>query len=347
MLPIVLAAVTGMLLAYQPWMERWLEPQHFGVRDDGGEPLDARGALAALREAAPRATLHEVIVPENGARRPYVAQASTIESGGQEQWYALFVDPYSGAVTRRSGAAPMGVIEHFHSTLMVGQLGRYWLGGSAFLLIPLTIVGVYLWWPIRRGMLQRFVRRRDALGWHQVLGLLSLPIVLIIAVTGVTITFYQQAMPLLELATMSASRPDRPVVRSPEDNRADLNSAIRTVEVQYPNARIAAFGEPRAANQPYVIRLRYPGELHPEGWTEVYLHPSSLAILGEFNAFDHSPATAYRHSFVFWHTGDMLGRAGRAVWSMASVALLIMAITGFLHWLRRGRGRSMRSRGRS
>lgn len=331
-LPLVVAGATGVLLAYHAPIERWLEPELFAI-EPSGEPLELAEVVAVLRRAAPRATLHHVGVPDGA--RPYLVYASEPAEQGR-QHYMLFVDPYSGEVHKRVGGGLMKTVERLHRNLLLGSPARYYVAISTIALILLSLVGLYLWWPMRGSTVQRFLRRRDALAWHNVTALLTLPVMLIIAFTGVTLTFHKAVIPAVHALTFSDPLPEPPTLQLAAPAAVTLSDALARVREALPGARITGFAD-RAPDKPYVVRVRYPGEWHPVGWEQVLVHPGSGAILDRLNAYEHSPGAAFQHSWWAWHTGEMLGAGGRLFWSVSSAVLVLLAGTGVWLWARRRR----------
>ena len=245
-IPLLVTGVTGVLLAYVEPIEQWLEPEVFAV-EATGEALRPSVIAARLRSAYPDATLHHVGVPSSPPDYPYTVFASAPGAEGRER-FMLFADPYTGTVQQRSDRGPMQVVEAIHRNLTFGQAGRYWVSGSSILLIAISIIGVYLWWPMRANTVRRMVRRRDAMNWHMVTGLLVLPVLALIALTGVTLTFNKQVIPFLYAVTNSPQMPEPPRVELQNEAALSLAEAVQAVERKLPQAQITAFSDRKHAD---------------------------------------------------------------------------------------------------
>lgn len=332
-IPLLVAAVTGVLLAYTQPVERWLAPELY-PQSGAGEPLPLGRVVAELRQAAPAATLHHVEVPHDPLGH-YTVFASEPAGEGRDH-YMLFVDPYSGEVVRRDGGGPLKLVERIHRNLLLDQPGRYLVAGASVALMLLSVVGLYLWWPMRGSTVRRFLRRRDALSWHNVAALITLPVLFIIAFTGVTLTFHKTMIPAINTLTGSPPLPEPPQLSAPATSAVALPQVLAAVQRAYPEHRITGFGD-RGGARPYVVRIKRPEDAHPGGWQRVFVHPVSGELMGEIDAYSYSWGSAYQQSWYVWHTGQMLGGTGALLWSISCGALILLLITGLLLWLRRHR----------
>lgn len=336
-LPLLVTAATGTVLAYQPWLERWLEPVHFAAHDNGQEPLDAATAVRTLQAYAPEIQLNYVSVPEGETQRPYVVYASigdTDSDSGREN-FVLFLNPYTGDITRRSEPGLIKFIERLHRNLALGKPGRYWVGFSSLALMILSFVGLYLWWPMRKSTLRRARRVNDLLSWHNLSGLVSFPLMLLIAFTGITLTFNAQIMPLVRLATFSPAVPDAPSIAPLTAPALTLDKVVELVKSRYSPATITAFSGRGRADSAFHFWLRDADDMHPKGWQRVFIHPQTGATLAHVDTYQHSWASAYERSWFTWHTGAMLGTPGRVLWSVVSATVLITGVSGIVFWRRR------------
>lgn len=335
-LPLLVTAATGILLAYQPWLERWLEPAHFAVQDTGQPPLEAAEVVRRLQAYAPEVQLNYVSVPADETDRPYVVYASIANADGEQggENFVLFLNPYTGDITRRSEPGLIKFVERLHRNLALGKPGRYWVGFSSLALMILSVVGLYLWWPMRKSTLRRARRVKDLLSWHNLFGLISFPLMLLIAFTGITLTFNAQVMPLVRLATFSPPVPEVPYIAPLSSAPAlKLDVVVELVKARYLPASITAFSGRN--DNAFQFWLREADDMHPKGWQRVSIHPQTGETIARFNAYQHSWASAYERSWFTWHTGVMLGTPGRVLWSVASAAVLMTGLSGILFWKRR------------
>lgn len=334
-LPLLVAGVTGAVLAFAKELQPYTDARYYQVTA-AGEPLPLATVVEGIRAAYPGIRLGHLGVPD-AAERPYVIYAS---QGGEQ--FMLFADPYSGSVIRKSHdtATVMKVVEKLHRNLLAQQPGRYLMAASTAVMALLSLIGLYLWWPMRRGTVRRTIRRGDLLSWHNLTGLVAVSVLLVIAVTGVTFTFNKSVIPALFAVTGAPPAPAKPTVTPQTTPPVSLAAILASVRAAAPEARISGFSDPAGAGGVYTFNLSYPSEMHPTGWEQLYINPYNGELDGRFNAYDHSFAAAYQRSWWAWHTGEMIGLGGRILWALVSLLVAALSVTGVLMWWRKRRRRA-------
>ncbi|SSS10874.1 putative iron-regulated membrane protein [Acinetobacter baumannii] len=73
-----------------------------------------------------------------------------------------------------------------HSNLLLGKWGRFYSELAASWLGILTLTGLYSWWKRRQNFKITQTRKNYLLKWHSSIGLTLLPLLLFIAITGLT-----------------------------------------------------------------------------------------------------------------------------------------------------------------
>ena len=330
-LPLFAVGLTGGVLAFRPELQQWTLPDLYHVEVQG-ERLSPAEAVGRIRQAFPKATLlHTTAFKDEG--RAWI----TYTSDGR-----LITDPYSGEVRKVSGDWTDGV-ERVHRALAAGEVGRYVVGGASVVLILLSISGLVLWWPMRKGTLRRFLQKGSALGWHNVAGLATLPLLVVMAFTGITLTFGSVVMPLVFSATGSPELPEKPTsAAAMKADSISLVSALHIARKALPDATITAFAEPWDEDDVYKIHFGYPGELNEHGWKRLFIDPTGGAIVGRLDTYEHSLGSIYKHSWFQVHTGELFGPVGRTIWSVASLFLSLLFITGIVRWWKKKNRRWLR-----
>ena len=196
-LVILVMSATGALLAFQPQMLDWLErDQRYVSIPRDAVPL---GPSAILRQAA-AARPHDAVATIMIVSDP--SRSATVTFGPRA---TLFVDPYSGRVLG-SGAprarALFRSLTEWHRWLGAAgdrkPVGKALTGAANLAFLTLAVSGVFLWWP-RRWTRQRLKavtvpdlwaqgRVRDY-NWHHVAGFWLAPVLIVLTVTGVVISY--------------------------------------------------------------------------------------------------------------------------------------------------------------
>jgi uncharacterized iron-regulated membrane protein len=257
---------------------------------------------------------------------------------------AAYVNQYTGEVLGVQESVPdlLSRIHQLHLRLLVqnqadsGKTLIKWAGVATLFLL---LSGAYLWWPLKRVTIQRRGgSRRVWFDVHNTVGIASLLFLLPATITGLVIGFDDTAMPLVYRAT--GTRPlavyGRPSFTSMPSG-APAISPDRAIEI----ARSALPGAaPISVNVPaptgvYAISARYREDLTPGGRSRIYIEQYSGAVLLAEGSRTAPAGTRLVTLNRAIHTGDVFGMPSKIVMSLASLAVLVQAVTGLVMWLKR------------
>ncbi|WP_069658737.1 PepSY domain-containing protein [Arcticibacter eurypsychrophilus] len=177
---LILAAVTGVILAFQPVAEK-MQP----YQAEQFNSVTLAQSLPALRKAYPG--ISEITIDAN-----HFVKASGSYANGKK--LLAYVDPLTGRVLgipdKKSDFFEW--VTAFHRSLFLHGMGRFFVGLTAFLLLLITVSGTILIIQRQRGVKRFFTRiAKDnfAQYYHVVLGRLSLIPIIIIALSGIYLSF--------------------------------------------------------------------------------------------------------------------------------------------------------------
>ncbi|OOQ57296.1 PepSY domain-containing protein [Mucilaginibacter pedocola] len=172
---LTLAAVTGIILAFQPVSEK-LQP----YRTDNFSGTTLAQTLPALRKTYPDIT--EISVDAN-----HFVLAKGTDADGKK--LNAYIDPISGKIVGTPGEKNefFQWVTGLHRSLFLHEVGRFFVGLTAFLLLLITVSGTALIIQRQRGVKRFFTKIAQdnfAQYYHVTLGRLSLIPILIIALSG-------------------------------------------------------------------------------------------------------------------------------------------------------------------
>ncbi|WP_371372432.1 PepSY-associated TM helix domain-containing protein [Sporomusa aerivorans] len=173
--------LTGTLAVFEPEITHWMQPN---VRSSQAEPLQAAAAAdKSLRLFAPRADLWMIAMPQN--RHPdltIIWKKDTVTLEKQ-------INPQTGRVIKAPETEGGEFFARFHYDLHSGKSGMWLVSLASVVMLAALVSGV----AIRRQVFKDFFRlrwRRNWLDVHSMTGVLTLPFVILITYTGLTITFF-------------------------------------------------------------------------------------------------------------------------------------------------------------
>lgn len=169
--------------------------------------------------------------------------------------------------------------------------------------------------------------------WHFYASFLVIPVLLVLASTGLIYLFRFQIEPVLHGDLMKVDVPA-------DASRLSYDDQAAAVLKAYPGGRIAAVLEPSAADRStdFSLSSAAPGTPSWEDDTirEVYVDPYRGEVLGQLDPDATISGWAKRT-----HKDMMLGTTGRYVLELGACWALVMALTGYyMYW----RGRAARAR---
>lgn len=315
-LPLGLVVLSGALLVFAPETERVFHPERRLV-----DPAAPGLPLGRLLEGLPGPPVRLRLPQEAGD--PLEAWTGAGSS-------RVFIDPGSGRILGQE-AAQRGFrswLLDLHAHLLLGPAGQPVLVAGGLGLLALAASG----FPV----LGRGLWRRSA-PWtasrvHRLLGLLALPGLVLLALTGTALVLNK---PLARLTGQAAP----PKAVSAWDGTLDLDRALQRSDAVLPGSRATLILFPRRPGDPLTIRRRETGELHPNGRSQVHLDPGTGEVL-RVEAASQGPWGRRLLNLAYpLHIGAWGGTPGRLATLVAAVLLCVLAGSGvWLSWRRKVRG---------
>ena len=351
---ILFMSVTGVLLAFEPQITEWVERDRRLVTPPPGAPrLPVETLLAHAGEARRDQRPAIVTLRSDPA-------ASAVVSFGREGG-AVFIDPYRGTVL--GVLSPVHDFLHevveWHRWLGSRDLGRPLTGAANLGFLALVVLGVCLWWPrrwtretVRRAMLfdARLRGRARDFNWHNVIGIWCAPVLLVITLTGLVMS-YPWANNLLFTLTGNeapppAERPAPPARDSRVANRpasrrdeprglAGLDALWQRAERQVPGWVAISLRMPPRPDGPLAFVIQEPVGWHPAPRSQLVLDAST----GDIVKWEPFAGQNLGRRLRAWvrplHTGEAGGITGQAMAGVASAGATVLVWTGLsLAWRR-------------
>ncbi|CAB4924090.1 unannotated protein [freshwater metagenome] len=165
--------------------------------------------------------------------------------------------------------------------------------------------------------------------WHFFASIVVVPVLLVLATTGLIYLFRFQLEPLLHPDLLRADRP------AGMDFQQPYSAQMDAAERAYPDATLLAVAEPRSADRPTVITAEMPDGTP----REIYVNPWGAEVLGSLN-----PDTTVSGYAVRLHADLMAGAWGDRLMELGACWALVTALLGYYLFWRGRRARSRRPR---
>jgi uncharacterized iron-regulated membrane protein len=347
---LALISITGSLLVFDHALDEMLAPQTVpGI--ESGPPAPLQAVVAAARAAVPGQLEPYRIYLARQPGSPHIVRFR--EPAGAPGPLEVSVAPVSAEVlaVRRWGEYPTSWLYRLHYTLLAGPVGEYVVGVSGLVLLFFCLSGLYLWWP-RRGQWRRALTIKRGSGafrlnydLHNTVGFYLLPVVAVVAFSGVSLVFKGPVQSLVGAVLPLDARPDPSSEPYPGAVALTVDQAVARGRAVFPDAELRRVHLPQSPTGSYRLDLNQPGEpWSAHAASAVWVDQYSGEILASWDALELAAGSAFMTWQFPLHNGDALGLPGRwLVFSSGSAPALLFG-TGLYMWWRKRRRRHARAR---
>lgn len=345
----VLIATTGAIYIFQP------ELSAFGKRHLKSTPGDVGPdrVVEAVRAQYPDWQPNGLEFPT--ANSPFYAAYLPPEDDSETVyfWTDVLIDPGTGNVVGEidnagwniHGLLQIAIQLHIH--LCAGETGRLFVDYSVAVFTVTLLIGTVLWWPgIRRfghGFVMRLRRNRFVANydWHRVTGILALPFLLVMAITGLLWGFPEVVRPVVFAVCGETPTPPFDAQRLQSSDPADANTNALPLSAfaerarsTLPDSRLLSIwvdADPRGTAHAYLKVGRTP---YPEGTAqEVYFDKYTGDVL---HVSDHRELSMAESLMETWsyplHYGSFGGLPTKILYLLATLAVVGLYVTGVVMW---------------
>jgi len=371
----VVAGLTGSLIAFRDELDVWLNPDLFQARS-AGPPLPVEEIVARIEQNDPRLLVSQVPLQSEPGSSYAIGVLPRVDPAigrpFQLDYNQVFVDPASGDILgqRKTGACCferkqlMPFLYVVHNNLMLpGRWGNWLMGGVALLWAIDCFVAIMLTFPRSRPFFERWrqaflVRRgtngqRLVLDIHRASGLWFWCLLLMLAITGVSLNLADELVrPLLSQVSTVTPSP-----REQGRSRFTLRPPVPTFTYTQAAARAEADMTARgmamkafevaylAYYKVYIVSLAEPGRDPEEGLGHPHIYLDSVS--GEVVRADIPGQGSAGDIFLQWqlplHSGRIVGLPGQILIAVSGVAVSVLAVLGVILWWRKRRARVQRA----
>jgi uncharacterized iron-regulated membrane protein len=343
---LALIGLSGSLSLVGGGLDRLFNPG-LVIAPGAGTPRTLDELMAAVRRVHPDRKGSWTLELPRAPEQPLVAwYERPIETTGQ--LYAplmVAVNPYTAEVlaSRYWGGTLRTWLADLHTQLQLGRFGWQAVGGCGIALIVSLLSGIYLWWPGWRRLPQSLRLRHGAglkvlmFDLHRLLGVVGFAALLVLAVTGISLSWPNLSESLLgakgmghgdegpEIRSTAASSSTRPV---------SLEEAVLLARGPFKRADVRQIATPAGPGGTYRVTFRQYFEVndrHP--MTQVWVDQYS----GQIRDVRNPARFTVGQTVLTWlwplHTGEALGGWGTLGWFLAGLIIPLLYVTGLTRWL--------------
>lgn len=219
----------------------------------------------------------------------------------------------------------MDWIFDLHHYLLAGDTGKLISGAFGIVIALLILIGLYLWWPWRRGWRLSHARakrptRASRLAAHTSLAILMAPALFIAAVTGAAIVFYVQSGAIM-VALLGEKDPTVPATPV----RGSFSEVARA---QFPDAVPRLYIAAKEPGGTVTLRFRQPEERHPNGRTTITYDPAARAAVAASSEPESGAGNRLYNLLYPTHIGSIGGLPMRLLFLLSAPLAFLAAWNG-------------------
>lgn len=331
----VVMGLTGSVLAYRHTLDAALDSRLTVTPQTRRVSLD--DVLASVRVYDPKAKPWRVDQFESPRR-----SLAVMVSGKPSR--QILVDPYTGAVLgeRDPDGSFVGWIYRLHRNLLFEQTGHT-VNAYAALVVAWTLVtGFLLWWPKTRGQLKVRLRvakkaslKRRMHDLHNVFGIYSLPLLLVVTLTGTTFEFKK---PVGEaIYRLTGSPPDaKPPKPTGVGESLPLQTLLETAEAAAPGRTSYVFLPSKRTPSLRILR-ELPGGESLRRRANVAVDPVTGKVLA-VDGLNPSAGKLATEALAPLHFGQWGGAVSTVLQALLGLIPTGLLVTGLYKWWARKAG---------
>ncbi|MFY2762652.1 PepSY domain-containing protein [Arenimonas sp. MALMAid1274] len=383
-LVLAVVGVTGAMLSFEHDLLKAMNAGVMTVPVQGRTPLAPEELLARIARAEPGKTISSITLPAEAGDSARVGfapvQGAPTGPGGRARGESRYVDPYTGDLlgTPR-GEGFFRTTMQIHRWLAADEVGKQIVGASTVALVFFCLSGLYLRWPRKwldwRAWLRLdWAQRGRSFLWHlhSVVGTWVVLAYLVMALTGLfwSYDWYRSGLYSITGTPVPAQRGGPPPAGAGAAGERQRGSGALQADPRGGGASrgqgavtapdvAAAFGAfnrivpahssltlrlPGSPGQPLEFSYQDPDPPHERANNRLTLDAATLAVR-EHERYDDKPAGQKLMASIFpLHSGSFFGLPGLLLFGLASLAMPLFTITGWLLYLDRRRKKQAAAR---
>lgn len=284
-----------------------------------------------------------------GEPGPIAARYQPPHAGHHGERIMVWLAPDGSQVLREAawGSYAMTWIYDLHMQLAVAPAWRDVVGWAGLVILCLLLTGLWAWWP--KGSWRKALRyKRGASSLrtlrdiHKLSGLASLPLLLMLVVTGVMLALPDQSNAVLAHVTGPVDEAPSPKSTPADGPQISIAQALAVAHRVMPQGRLAWVEAPGQPTGTFMVRIQQPSDpsyRFPHSY--VFIDQFSGVIVGMQDSRQASTSTSVNNWLHPLHDASVGGILLRAAAALVGIVPLVLFMTGLLRWCRRRNPKSV------
>ncbi len=341
-LVVLIVSITGCIFCFQDEIQDAVHPYRT-VAVQNRPYADPSVIKKKALEKYPHATASYIYY--YGKDRP----AAVLIAWPKDEFTNVYLNPYTAQITHTELASKnfFTIVEYIHLYLLLPpKVGAMVVGISVIIFVVLMITGIVLWWPKRKSDRKRSFTikwngrwRRVNYDLHNVLGFYAISIAIILALTGLSMTFDWVREGIYKTANLGKTYQQEKVFpKSDSLNKAMLitkpviDRALIIAKQKSPKAEMFLIFDDATTSGTVGVNA-YAKSLHFGNADDYYFDKYTGKLLKYLPETQKSTGMKLGDLNYDIHVGQALGLPGKIIAFLASLICGSLPVTGFIIWL--------------
>lgn len=341
-LVVFIIGITGCLYVFEEEIRDFSQKDRLSVPFQNTPFVGLEKIIRTFEQVAPKEKITVIRINEKQSN-------ATVQLSVKKDKVYYF-NPYNGNLVYKGGADWLATVEELHTSLLLGETGKFIQRWSVVVFVIMLITGLVLWFPRQMRLLKQAVTikwkgsfKRVNYDLHNVLGFYASGVLLVIALTGLFFAF-KEVKTVAAFFTGTKLTDGEKQVKVKSDVIDSLpvryDKLYQHFSIKYPGAEATSLSIRK--NGELRLRMIYPYKWARNQNTFYFDHAtgalSKAKLFKNFNRADLVEATNYD-----LHTGRLFGLFGKIVACIASLIAASLPVTGLIIWLKKKKKGSFRS----
>ncbi|MBM3512455.1 MAG: PepSY domain-containing protein [Alphaproteobacteria bacterium] len=331
-------AVTGAFVAFRHAGNHWLHRDEMIVAPKDAAQIPMSRVIELFREKFPH--IPENVISVMYPQAPDQAFFLRIWDNAPSPNFYASMNPYTGEITGYGSKYqyPFELMFRLHEQLLMGTPGINLVHAGGFLMMVMSLSGLYLWWPRRESWAQALSIKAKPLkrylyDLHRVVGAIAFVLLFVVATSGTMI------LGLLSLVPQPGASPGFGPLAGvtlnprPEGPAAPVDNLISAARAQFPDNPIRDISYIRLMRA--VVVVSFIADDHPNvrALNRVFFERHSGRILAVQAAAQQAAVPTIEQFALPVHSGEIAGNPGRFLVAVSGLVLPFLFVTGLWLWV--------------
>lgn len=350
-LVLFIICLSGAVYTFRSEFEQLADPDKYMVNEQEGAQVVSIDRVIEILADSGQVT--SVLMPGMEQR---TLEAVVKTSPEQRRGTVFYVHPYSGDIVGKSGGRAGDFflwVMKIHRWLLMGKTGKVIVGVSTLIFVILVISGLVLWVPKKvRGLKNGLsitlqgTFKRNLWELHNVLGFYAAPLLLIMALTGLSWSFdwYRSGLGnVLGAPVFNRGGGDKIELVVPGNgSKVSYSDLWAKARGKWGNDSDYRLSIPQKDDDPVRITRYHTGFFAFAGSDHVFIDPYTSELLA-VDLFSDKPLNEQIAALIKpLHTGEIYGTFSKIIYFFVVLIATSLPVTGVVMWLGKIRSRIAR-----